>query len=388
MRKLKVGLFIDNYYPNIDGVTLVVDNLAKCLSKTNDVVVVAPYIDGGDDTSLPYKVIRLKSMSVPFTKYKTVNMFQNKSDLLNENFDIIHIHSPFIIGRIGMSIAKKQNIPCISTVHTRFDFEFNRIIKSKRISKCAARVLISSLNKSTLCTVVNDPLLNEVKNYGYKGRIKVVYNGTDLKPAIFKGRKKDLINKMYNLNDTDNVFLFVGRIIDIKNIFFILEVLKLLKEENYNFKMIYVGDGPDFNKLKAKIKEYNLTNNAILTGLITDRQLLSYIYRRSDLLLFPSLFDTSSLVRIEASVNMTPGLFIKYSMVGSTITDNVDGFLSELDIVKYKDKIKEIMSDKKLLLKVSKTAKKTQGMSWNKISKIYNDLYIEEIERRNNVHSI
>lgn len=388
MRKLKVGLFIDNYYPNIDGVTLVVDNLAKCLSKTNDVVVVAPYIDGQDDSSLPYKVIRLKSISVPFTNYKTVNIFQNKNDLLNENFDIIHIHSPFTIGKIGMSIAKKQNIPCISTVHTRFDFEFDRIIKNKRISRYATKVLISSLNKSTLCTVVNDPLLNEVKNYGYKGRLKVVYNGTDLKPAIFKGRKKDLINEMYNLKDTDNVFLFVGRIIDIKNIFFILEVLKLLKEENYVFKMIYVGDGPDFNKLKSKIKEYNLTNNVILTGLITDRGLLSYIYRRSDLLLFPSLFDTSSLVRIEASVNMTPGLFIKDSMVGSTITDNVDGYLSELDIVKYKDKIKEIMSDKKQLLKVSKRSKKTQGKSWNAISKIYNDLYIEEIERRNNVHSI
>lgn len=83
-RKLKIGLFIDNYYPNIDGVTLVVDNLARCLSKYNDVVVVCPYIDGCNDSSLPYKVIRLKSIKVPLTSYKVVNMFCNKIELVNE----------------------------------------------------------------------------------------------------------------------------------------------------------------------------------------------------------------------------------------------------------------------------------------------------------------
>ena len=381
-RKLKIGLFIDNYYPNIDGVTLVVDNLARCLSKYNDVVVVCPYIDGCNDSSLPYKVIRLKSIKVPLTSYKVVNMFCNKIELVNEKFDIIHIHSPFILGKIGMKLAKKLDIPCISTVHTRFDFEFKRFAKSEVVSQFAAKVLITSLNKSTLCTVVNDPLVSEVKSYGYKGKLKVVYNGTDLKPAIFQGRKRNMINEMFNLSNKEAVFLFVGRIIDIKNIFFILDALKLLKEENYKFKMIYVGEGPDFEKLKNKVIEYQLEDYIILTGKITDRELLSFIYRRSDLLLFPSLFDTSSLVRIEAAVNMTPGLFIKDSMVGSTIKDNVDGFLSKLDIVKYKNRIIEIINDKKLLNKVSINAKKNLGVSWKNVAKIYYDIYLEEVNNK------
>lgn len=381
-RKLKIGLFIDNYYPNIDGVTLVVDNLARCLSKYNDVVVVCPYIDGCNDSSLPYKVIRLKSIKVPLTSYKVVNMFCNKIELVNEKFDIIHIHSPFILGKIGMKLAKKLDIPCISTMHTRFDFEFKRFAKSEVVSQFATKVLITSLNKSTLCTVVNDPLVSEVKSYGYKGKLKVVYNGTDLKPAIFKGRKRNMINEMFNLSNEEPVFLFVGRIIDIKNIFFILDALKLLKEENYKFKMIYVGEGPDFEKLKNKVIEYQLEDYIILTGKITDRELLSFIYRRSDLLLFPSLFDTSSLVRIEAAVNMTPGLFIKDSMVGSTIKDNVDGYLSELDTGKYKNRIIEIINDKKLLNKVSINAKKNLGVSWKNVAKIYYDIYLEEVNNK------
>ena len=100
------------------------------------------------------------------------------------------------------------------------------------------------------------------------------------------------------------------------------------------------------------------------------------------MLLFPSLFDTSSLVRIEAAVNMTPGLFIKDSMVGSTIKDNVDGYLSKLDTVKYKNRIIEIINDKKLLNKVSINAKKNLGVSWKNVAKIYCDIYLEEVNNK------
>ena len=132
----------------------------------------------------------------------------------------------------------------------------------------------------------------------------------------------------------------MGRIIDYKNIFFILDTLKLLKKDNIKFKMLYVGSGPDEDRLKTKIKQYHMEKDIILTGRIEDRLVLSSIYARADLLLFPSLMDTSSLVRIEAAVNKTPGLFIKDSMVGKTIEDSKNGFLSELDKVKYKNRIK------------------------------------------------
>lgn len=80
--------------------------------------------------------------------------------------------------------------------------------------------------------------------------------------------------------------------------------------------MLFVGEGPESDKLKNMIDKYNMNDCVILTGKITDRVLLSSIYLRSNLLLFPSVFDTSSLVRIEVSVNETPGLFIEESMGG------------------------------------------------------------------------
>ena len=41
-KRLKVGLFIDTFFPMVDGVVVVVDNYARKLSAYCDVVVFAP----------------------------------------------------------------------------------------------------------------------------------------------------------------------------------------------------------------------------------------------------------------------------------------------------------------------------------------------------------
>lgn len=53
----------------------------------------------------------------------------------------------------------------------------------------------------------------------------------------------------------------------------------------------------------------------LMSGKVTARSLLPLIYAQADLLLFSSLMDTSSLVRIEAAVNETLGLFIDGSII-------------------------------------------------------------------------
>ena len=84
------------------------------------------------------------------------------------------------------------------------------------------------------------------------------------------------------------------------------------------------------------------------------------------------------MVRIEA----TPGLFIEDSMVGMTVKDNFNGYLSKEDIYLYKNRIKEIISDKKGLFMVSRRAKRTLGMSYSNFAKKINNLYLEEIENK------
>ena len=385
-KRLKIGLFLDSFFPAIDGVVNVVDNLAKELSIYNDVVVVVPYTESvSEDKDRPYKVIRIKSLPIPFSEYRISLMQTRMSEsykmLIEEKFDVIHIHSPFQIGILGKKIAKDLNIPCIATMHTRFDFEIRKRINNKFVINNIISRLIKLYNACDKCIAVNNAMKKVFKDYGYLYEPVVIYNGTDLKTC----QDKEIINKIntkYSLENVYPVFLFVGRIIDIKNIYFILDSLKLLKEEGYKFKMIYVGDGADLKELKRRIIEYDMQDYCITTGIITDRNIISGFYKRADLFLFPSLFDASSLVQIEAAVNETPGLFIKGSVTSDTVINNGSGFTSYYSVYDYKERIKEIISDKVKLKIIGKNAKEMLGKSWKDIAKETYKLYLKELEKK------
>lgn len=385
-KRLKIGLFLDSFFPNIDGVVNVVDNLAKELSKYNDVVVVVPYTESvSEDKDRPYKVVRINSLPVPFTDYR-VSLMQTRINesykiLLEEKFDIIHIHSPLAIGSLGLKVAKKLNIPCLATMHTRFDFEIRKRVNNQFIIDNIISRFIKIYNSCDKCIAVNNAMKKVFKDYGYLYEPVVIYNGTDLTTC----NDKEIINKInvkYSLDGVYPVFLFVGRIIDIKNIFFILDSLKLLKEEGYKFKMIYVGDGFDLKELQKRIVDYGMQDYCITTGMITDRNIISGFYKRADLFLFPSLFDASSLVQIEAAVNETPGVFIEGSVTSDTVINNVSGFTSSYNVNDYKERIKEIISDKEKLKEVGKNAREMLGRSWDGIAKDTYELYLKEIEKK------
>ena len=151
-KRLKIGLFLDSFYPHTDGVVVVVDNLARRLAKDNDVTVIVPETDNTiDDKKYPYKIIRIKSHKFLNTKYqfsfKISKLSKKYKEIKNENFDIVHIHSPFMIGRIGLTIAKDLNIPSIITMHTQFDYEIRKIFKKEFIVKTIVKNIINDYNK-------------------------------------------------------------------------------------------------------------------------------------------------------------------------------------------------------------------------------------------------
>lgn len=384
-KRLKIGIFMDSYYPMVDGVVVVIDNLASMLAKHNDVTVVVPYTDTyKEDYKKPYDIIRVKSVDLPFMEYNLglppLKHSKDYKRLLEKKFDIIHIHSPFTMGKLGLKIANDLNIPCIATVHTRYHFEVEKYTKSKKLTNTIMKKLIKVFNKCDDCIVVNEELISDIRKYGYNKNATVIYNGTDLEPLKDREKNINMINKLYDLKEDDTVLLFVGRINSVKNIFFLLEVLKLLKEDKIDFKMLYVGTGPDEKKLKAKIKEYKMEDNITMTGKIDSRTILSAIYARADLLLFPSIMDTSSLVRIEAATNETPGLFIENSMVGKTVKNNINGYTSALKEIEYKNRIKELLSNKKGLKKVGKNAQKTLGKNWQDVATETYEEYLKIIK--------
>lgn len=384
--KITIGLFIDTFFPMIDGVTMVVDNYAKRLTKYANVIVFAPEYPKAqyDDSKFLYKVVRCKSVKMPIIDYSLPMPKIDKKfmhELNNTKLDIVHIHSPFTIGKIGVEYAKKNNVPAIATMHSQYKKDFLRAVKFEPLANL---LTIRQYNKCDECWAVNSEIAKiYYEEYKYKKLPKVMGNATDMKLVENMEQAKKLINEKYNISPDEEVFLFVGRINNLKNVFLIANSLKILKEKyNPKFKMLFVGSGQDEDELKSIIDKNNMNQDIIMCGKISDRELLANIYARADLFLFPSLYDASSIVQIEAASQKTPTLFVEGAATTATITENVNGFISQNNEEDFAEKINEIINNKALYDSVCENVYKDIYINWDsQVSKVF-DSYMEIISER------
>ena len=387
--KITIGLFIDTFFPMIDGVTMVVDNYAKRLTKYANVIVFAPEYPKAqyDDSKFLYKVVRCKSVKMPIIDYSLPMPKIDKKfmhELNNTKLDIVHIHSPFTIGKIGVEYAKKNNVPAIATMHSQYKKDFLRAVKFEPLANLLTKVIIRQYNKCDECWAVNSEIAKiYYEEYKYKKLPKVMGNATDMKLVENMEQAKKLINEKYNISPDEKVFLFVGRINNLKNVFLIANSLKILKEKyNPKFKMLFVGSGQDEDELKSIIDKNNMNQDIIMCGKISDRELLANIYARADLFLFPSLYDASSIVQIEAASQKTPTLFVEGAATTATITENVNGFISQNNEKDFAEKINEIINNKALYDNVCENVYKDIYINWDsQVSKVF-DSYMEIISER------
>lgn len=296
-KKINIGLFIDTFYPMIDGVINVVDNYARRLNKIANVTVFCPKTRKSfDDTTLPYKVVRCNMLNGAILNidYDIPMPLISKDfqlDLKNANLDVIHIHSPFALGSTAVNYAKKHNIPVIATMHSQIKQDFMRTTNSKVVTNMLLKHCMKIYNACDVCYAVNDTISDIYLEYGANVKPKVLPNGTDF--CYIKEDVSQEINKKFNLKPTEPLLLFVGRINKLKNIFFIADAVKILTAKDINFKMLFVGEGIDLEEFKAYITKLNLNEQVIFAGKITSRKLLAKIYKKATLFLFPSMYDAN-----------------------------------------------------------------------------------------------
>jgi glycosyltransferase involved in cell wall biosynthesis len=134
--------------------------------------------------------------------------------------------------------------------------------------------------------------------------------------------------------------------------------------------MLFIGSGKDEEKLEEKILDYNLENEVIMVGKIMGRENISCYYALADLFLFPSLYDASSLVQIEAASQRTPALFLEGAATADTVAANVNGYLSKNDSTAYANKIIDIFSNQLHHKTVCDNAFKDLYKTWDEVVSI------------------
>ena len=141
-----------------------------------------------------------------------------------------------------------------------------------------------------------------------------------------------------NVNEKDNIALFVGRLTSQKGIKYLVEIWSCLEILLPNMFLLVVGDGEEKEYLENTIKKHGL-KNVRLEGFHAD---ISNYYKRSSILLMTSVFEGLPLTLIEAmSYGVIPFAFNSFESLTDIIDDNNNGYIiSPFKIDKYVTKVK------------------------------------------------
>lgn len=122
--------------------------------------------------------------------------------------------------------------------------------------------------------------------------------------------------------------LFVGTLEPRKNLDNLLKAFQRISLTHQGLKLITVGkDGWGNVKISSQAKELNIEDKVIVTGFVSDEELLS-LYQHCDILAMPSIYEGFGLPALEALSLKKKVVVSKFNAIAEITGDNV--FICEL----------------------------------------------------------
>lgn len=362
-KKLKIAMFTNNYFPFIGGVPISISRIASSLKKNNhEVIIFAPKYPNYSDTDK--NIVRCSLL-----KYSTSGKFpfaianiyapSIKRKFNNYSFDLVHVHHPFWMGKKGLKLAKKNNIPVVLTYHTRLEKYSENLPFGKLFFKnvMSHKMIKSFAQKCDGIIAPTKSAKEYLENIGVSRPKLIMPTGIDI-TQYEKIDKKEVenIRKTY-IKNNDLLFCSVFRLSPEKNGIFLIEGLKKVKEKSKkSFKCLIIGDGPEKESLQTKINSLNMQDNIILCGRVDPNKIYSY-YLASDLFVFASQSETQGMVLLEAMAGNCPVISIRSSGTDDVIINNFNGYKTQSDINEWSNRIIQLIEDENLLNKMKVNAK-------------------------------
>ena len=329
---MKIGQFGESFIPVIDGVGRVMKAYSETMvSRGHEVYVIAPMYNTGFRGNFPFEIVDYTSMSfskkmpwrIGFERFDP--HFTQRMRMLN--LDIIHTHGPVFSGNCGLHYAKKWHIPIVGSFHTKFYDDILQTTGIKIVAKMGARAVADFYSKCDEVWAVSDGTGETLREYGYKGNIVVMPNGTN-KRVLDVSRVPEVVEK-YKIRRDIPILLFVGQLSWKKNLKTTIEACGLLKKNGVSFQLVMAGQGPDEGGIRELIKKNDIEDCSILTGHLTDTGALDALYSIGDLVVFPSTYDNAPMVVREAAAQYTPSLTVAGSCSSEIIDDMKNGLITQ-----------------------------------------------------------
>lgn len=332
---MRIGLFTDCYYPQVNGVVTSVMLLKEALQELGHTVFVVTVKTPNYDASGEKDVIRVPS--VPFAKWKEFRVgipsFFHRSfyQLQALNLDIIHTHTEFSLGILGRFFAKALRLPLVHTYHTMYE-DYTHYVSN--VGQPMVKSLMQKSSKFYVqgydtVIVPSKKTRDALRSYGVNNYIEVLPTGIDVKQfeRLPKSDKiiQDLADK-YGYTPEHKILLSLGRISQEKSIDFLIEAMPHLINFDPNLRLLIVGDGPFKAELEKMVENLNLTDYVRFTGRIPFCDVIHY-YSLADFFINASQTETQGLTIFEAMAARLPVIVYDDDNIADVVIDNYSGRL-------------------------------------------------------------
>lgn len=348
---MKIAVFSDTYFPQINGVSRSVYNSARILTKFGHKISIFTHEKA--ELSKDFEVIRFKI--IKFFKHDDYDLILPNSIKLSKylkkiNPDIIHIHTPTLLGFLALQYGKKNNIPVVITYHTYLPefldyLPITFLNKTNFMKKFTWNLTIWFYNKCDYVLAPSKVIIDELLKNGLKRKYGVVSNGVDLNEFYV-----EKVPKKYECD-----FLHVGRIGYEKSVDIVLKAFSLLDKKA---KLFVVGGGPQIEELKKLSKELKIDKRVNFLGPKRGKELLNY-YNGCKVFVTASTIETEGIVLLEAMACGKPIIGVNKLAVPQVVKNKYNGYIVNQGNYKEFSKCMELLyKNKKLREKFGKNSLK------------------------------
>lgn len=356
---MRIGMMADAYKPYVSGITNYIDLNKRYLERAGHDVFVFTFGDLDYRDSEP-RVIRSPGLPIQDTGFYLSFRYSRAAKRLLQSMDIVHVHHPFLSGRLALRYARPLQIPIVFTNHTRYDLYAQAYLPlmPEEISEGLLRAYMPNFCQAVDLVVSPSAGMEKVlRGLDVECPIEVIPNGVELERYH---SAEPLPRAEFGFDAADILLIYVGRLGPEKNLNFLLRAFNGVAQAFDHVRLLILGDGPAREDMQTLVSELGLGARVRFEGMVPYDRLPAYL-AMCDAFVTASVTEVHPLSVIEAMGAGLPVLGIYSPGVGDTVEDGKTGFLSTEDEIAFAVKMTRLVTEHDLRKKLGAAARQASA---------------------------
>lgn len=327
---MRIVIVTEQYLPMLGGVATVTLNLSQDLAAAgHQVWVVAPSEGHHNERTQdgPVQVSRFASFEWPSYDGQRIAfppVAPLRRLLHSARPDVVHVHSPIVLGNLGQLLAGTMHIPVVATNHY---MPINMApslstdpLLGKSFEALAYSYLVSFYNRCDYVTAPTQTALGLLQQHGLRAPSRAISNGIDL-TQFFPASRDEALRRRYGLPADRPLILYLGRLSDEKRVNVLLDAMAQLQAPAH---LAIGGSGPASGDLEAQADALGIRSRVTFLGRVPDEDLIA-TYRLADVFVMPSVAELQSVATMEAMAVGLPVVAADAGALPELVEDGANG---------------------------------------------------------------